>query len=764
MSLALQTLQAQLAAAGKNYIRLDQPDGDVRTTTTGVFSRWRARNPDPEARRQNQTTVNALVDKLRGVEGYGDRLADLVAGRMSTLCASGQPLSGREVAQIVSQANNEARDVYLRKESVALAVRDIVAQTTADGLTRNLFFVSQTTPDGLITTLAGDLVRDLGVTEIKLSAWVKSIQEMVKIALTAKADQTGRTPTEAEVKQAIVNALLHHYVKSFGEDILGVVGFAVCTDDFAPTVLEAMPELLERLLREAGSCVRDAYENAGTTSQPRLYKAFKDKSEQLIRNWFRERTAQSVNKSIPLVVADDSSFCQAVNQRIQQRDPGIAVSGKALTELAKIINKQMAAHLAGYAERRPLANFPSAREIDLERDRVLDNYFAARIDAYVQHPGLSDAERNAARAALLKSMLPLDPNHFDTLQLAQRAAGVLFKTLAVADSVEETRANLEDFLRDYDAVNAGLPRGSTIEDFQPVVFLAFSAALEEVDGDSALLSKLLAPGSAFLRSVRQAVRGTYKEMVIQQALIEKLKERLASPQNPWLQSTYPIDADFLPLRFRPHLQREGAVNLAARLKDPATLEAWRQNERRAIVEYGTYSNVRNKVLHPTGFADPNDPRWTLGSTFSVDLPRDGFLVNGTLVNSEAEFLGLMPDRRTAAQVSRVLHQGLAGVIIIEAPPELRDLLLNATSTAPLGAGDLRIVAQRGSATSLGDGAYRITYEAGFHVRQMSDVTLSPGVPTHTDYRGVIGFTLHTGAEFRISDVEVDAMVLALPPS
>ena len=64
-------------------------------------------------------------------------------------------------------------------------------------------------------------------------------------------------------------------------------------------------------------------------------------------------------------------------------------------------------------------------------------------------------------------------------------------------------------------------------------------------------------------------------------------------------------------------------------------------------------------------------------------------------------------------------------------------------------------------TPLGGGAYRITLELGKHVKQLSDVQREPGVPAKTDLRQIVSFTIQTGEEFSIADVDVDTMVLAV---
>jgi len=235
-----------------------------------------------------------------------------------------------------------------------------------------------------------------------------------------------------------------------------------------------------------------------------------------------------------------------------------------------------------------------------------------------------------------------------------------------------------------------------------------------------------------------------------------LVELLDAPRNPWSQSAFPIAPELLPLG---RLRREGAVDLAALLLDDAAslLPAWREETRASIVETGTYSSIRNGVPYPTGFEDPNDPRWTVGEQFVKDVRRGGVFVDGLHAHDENAFLELMPDRRTAAQVSRVLHQGLGNNILMAfGSRELRDL-----TNAAIWNSIVSSTPQRGSATSLGGGAYRITYEFGKHVRDMSDVTPSPGKPAFTDYRGAVSFTIQTGPEFTIRDVDVDATVFML---
>ena len=164
---------------------------------------------------------------------------------------------------------------------------------------------------------------------------------------------------------------------------------------------------------------------------------------------------------------------------------------------------------------------------------------------------------------------------------------------------------------------------------------------------------------------------------------------------------------------------------------------------------------------PAGFQDANDPRWTLGGVFLVDLARDGFHVNGQHVRTEAAFMALMPDRRTAAQISRVMHQGLGGIIGIEAPENLRTLLFRAYQERRLMSSNTANTPQRASLAPLGGGAYRVTFEFGKHVKEVTNADRSAGVPLITDAHHAVSFTIQTGPEFTIRDVDVDATVFML---
>jgi len=806
--------QNTLAAAGKNYVRLDPGGGNVRTTTSGVFSRWRARSPDQAAQELNRATIDALVGKLRMTEGYGRQLANLVAGRLAEYRESGRPLSGRDAARIVSQANNEARDAFLRQRNIERSISDAVAQVTPDGLIRTMAgglaaelgvtgelaawqgamresvrtaltaiakqadraptdaevetavrdalqrmdtamrdvngMATQTTVDGLIGTMAGDLALELGVTNDELAAWQGAIQESTRTALAAKAGQTGRTPTQAEAKQAILSALLRAFVDARGMDMLRAAQTSLQAEE---SLLHGKGNMLQCLRDKAEFCAR-AWSGAGAAGgPPSPLAALRGKSAELVLGRFREALQPVQVRAVPYPVEDDSQFCQAFNGRISIwfGDLGQTVPGDRLAELSAQIHRQATDY---FMERRPLA-MPDFLEYGAKCDELQRKFFE-NVDAYLKHPGFTDAERTATRRALLKTPLSLDPAFHPAMLTAQRLCGGLLRSLAADhDSPERTRTHLERFGSAFGALTQAFPKDAA----QAVLRGALGAALETVAAGPALLGGLVAPGSAFLRTVEELSKSapfTWQPFNI--ALGGKLAELLDAPENPWPQSALPIAQELLPME---HLRREGAVDLAEGWMAPATLSAWRENARQAIIGMETYSREEGRILHPAGFADPDDPRWTFSDVFIADLHRGGFLVDGRLLRDENAYLGMMPDRRTAAQVSRALHQGLGAIVMTRAEPrELREMLINATSavvSAP------STVSQRGSASSLGGGAYRITYEFGKHLRQTPHAPPSPGVSAFTDMRCAISFTIRTGPEFSITDVDVDATVLAMAP-
>ena len=184
----------------------------------------------------------------------------------------------------------------------------------------------------------------------------------------------------------------------------------------------------------------------------------------------------------------------------------------------------------------------------------------------------------------------------------------------------------------------------------------------------------------------------------------------------------------------------------------------------------TYSSETEKIPYPSGFPDPDDPQWKVGEQFEKDVVRRHILVDGAVVATPQDLLDGVADRRAAAQLSRVMHQGAFGILANNAPPDLfqayslaRPFHRNMDSSRTM---------QTSSVVALGGGAYRCTIMIHWRVddpRQAEEVygsgpavdMVAPGNRmTDLVFKG--SFILRTGDQPQIQDCETDWAMTVLP--
>ena len=738
MSVNLQSLQAQLATADKNYMGMAPSGGDLRATTTNVFGRWQASRPNPAAQERNRATIDALVGKLRGVQGFGNSLADAVKGQLAQLRESGQPLSGRQASTVINSVLRGVQEQYMRGLYTSANINDIVAKTTADGL---------------IKSMGPEHIADFAITPQELKDWEARIQDSVRTALTAKAADAGRTPNSQEIKQAIQDALTKEVIATRGPAMLaqGKAGLGLT----AP-IDEA------KLLKQLSGIGTLEHMKGCATPGATLTKYISDKVSS--EHYAALRVA--VHESIPSEVEDGSDFHRAVNDRIHLRNLSITVPGKKLDELSDRLFQQVRGF---FHNRRPMGDLPTRSQIDAKRNELLDAYFK-QIDTFTTRPGFTDFEKSVFKNVMLQSISALKPAYFEFVVEMQKKATTLFQGLMGDPTLEEATAMIEQLGKDYFAMLPRVPQGYGQDDMQAVTNLGFLSALQFVP-TSELLDKLAAPGSIYMRAMGQLMPDPYKTPPawagVLGATLKSCVEARTSPQNPFLSHfDLPPNLRLMATSARPDLQRTGVTEAFAPLVDPLVGRdlqlKWTSNAQTQITEMGTLEVRRPPTPYPTGFANPNDPQWTVSEQFVNDVLRDGALINGALVNDVQGFVAQMPDARAAAQVSRVMHQGLAGIIGGAMPPNIRNMYLDTFATPHLVNQLTKTNTQMMGLASLGGGAFRVAYEFGRHVNNLSDVQENRIGQKPTDLFSHISFVIQTGPEFTISDVKVDASVLVQP--
>jgi len=733
----LSALRASLARAGRNYVALGEGDGDPRPTTSGPLGRFRARRPDAAAQEANRAAVDALVARLRGVAGYGDALADAVRGRLAGLRQSGKPLSGRVAAGAIAEALPGAQEAHVRREHARINVRDTV---------------SRVTPDGLLGTLGRGMAASLGVSGDELAAWLPAVQESVRTQLEALAERAGQSPAEADVRRAIGVALLKAVAEARGPALVEAARQALGI---------ASPLDIDRVRWWLGAPSElGATADRALSGAVPLDAALRDWCQSVARRLHRSAVVRELERSIPAPVPDGSPFGQAVNLRVRERGAGADAPAHRMADMALRLRE-----LAERAilSRQPPGGLPSPAELDALRDGLLDEYFG-QLDAYAARPDLPADARAAARAVQLETLGVVKPAHHGAAAGLQRAGSALVAALARAGTPGETRELLEGFGRDFNAALGALPGDTGQDEIGSIVELALGAALRRPDAP-AILGRLATPGSAFLQALGTLEGATYLESplwakMLTMALRDRM-EALTSPQNPWLAHFgLPVDPFLLPAGQRPGARRAGTADLVPPLATPEVRRSWNAALLPQVAEMGRFDD-RARQPYPTGFADPNDPRWTVSEQCALDIHRHPFVLDGLETGSPEAFTARMPDRRAAAQVSRVLHQGLAALLGTAAPPALQGPIMGALATPHLLDIGRAEPYQSGTAVSLGGGAFRITYEFGKHARQTAGLDPSPDGRALTDMRGSVSFTIQTGPEPQIRDLEADAMVLAL---
>ncbi|MCL2000616.1 MAG: hypothetical protein FWG74_04205 [Planctomycetes bacterium] len=683
----MNALQSVLTSAGKNYLRLDNAEGNVRTATSGIFSRWLARIPTAGAKEQNRATIDSLVGKLRGVEGYGDQLAGLVQGRLAALRQSGRPLSGRQAAEVISQAGNEARQAYIKSSLPALADRHL-------GKLESMFGE----PAGSFTSLRGQIVSD------------------AEKILAARGVNAGAAP--GAVEQAFLEAFMDCLLRDgfHTQDVMDMLvtaekelgrGYSphLTNEDVLPLMRAEIKKAVlaglaadlaaEQVIDKSGACVAACRE--------------------VIRREYRGEFSRLAG---PLLDASSSGTVFSSQALGAFRDRGL--DGRITPDLLRGLGEGILAAMTDHFSGRTPLGLPPELELRTFRNQMIN-----------QAMGVYQEVKAEAGQAL------------ELLLSGHRTQGALEALEAfMAGGMARLKASgAEPELFFRAAVSAVLDAWSNVMTDSPVKVLATpGSSLFDAVYQLGKREELAAPSRILMDALREKA-----ELLEENEKTRKINLGMLEPSDlmtiPLISSSFrwPVDPSRLSLGFQrkeilppgefiaggPLTSRSGRTTPDNGMVQGAR-DAWQQELRPKISDMFLFQ--RGSVPYPPGPQDPNAPEWGASIQFDKDVVRTPVLVNGTAVRTTDAFMALFPDRRTASLISRALHQSLILAVPPSAPQAIKDTLyerlLDAENVVTVGG--LYPRSQLPSVTALEDGSYRLRYEMN-HVYNDKPFTTDAGV-------------------------------------
>ncbi|MCC8189225.1 MAG: hypothetical protein LIP77_01135 [Planctomycetes bacterium] len=673
----LRSVQAALQSIGKDYVRMDA-SGHATAATSGKVGRFFGRlaaHFGHGVQESNQRTIEALARQLEHLPEDGLAASAVFRTGASSLLSSGKPLSGRRIARVLGEA---LETVQQRQHERFLQQRE-QAHIASGRETEAILAVGRFfSPDGgeFASSVAGleqMLGLDPGASEV-LSRRTDMKNALLRDFAAGRVPDDPAAVAKGVVRQAVltryVDLRLDHLVAAM-RDAHALDGLDIDTAAFG-----------DRLRRSA---------SFSGEHEPFDPEQFFEGLEVTSRAFAAQlRHAALTDRLQPYLAVDESETGLLVAYR--QAAESVVAGANIRPQSLALLQEMLAKNIARECEGKPI---PAGEDLRRLRDRQLDA-FCRDLQALPDLPE-DQAERELVLRTFIEKGLPIDPALVRfTLELSTAVRRGIESGLKFTEA-DDLRLVFRNFV-DVSAVLHGqamtqadaLNRELGSEDFTIANELAFALGLNRLAdriGVRQVVNGILIHGSPFfdlayaLNTEVQKQGGESSTALALQSQMRMLELGLTGimEDDPGLSAP---DISHLSLPFFRKLG--GHIATGARTGKNYDASAAMQAVAGTIMADKSAELVESTREEPWG-GNADSPSLALCDTFRADFSRSYYMIAGrfqraagaTDSDGHADYVAAFPDRRSAYQVSTVLHQQLGGFMFqgLRAVPDLLEVVL-----------------------------------------------------------------------------------------